>query len=176
MNYSNYDLCNIVTPVRADVLDEMLTETGYDREKTEFLVKLFKQGFNIGYTGRRDIKQMAPNLKLTVGTKIDLWNKVMKEVKELRYAGPFSEIPFENYLQSPIGLVPKDGGKATRLIFHLSYPKKERNSKRKQGVCENSTSLNGNTPREDCTVQYPAFDTAVRLCLGEGERSKDRKN
>ena len=45
----------------------------------------------------------------------------MKEVKEGRYAGPFESIPFDSYIQSPIGLVPKDGGKDTRLIFHLSY-------------------------------------------------------
>ena len=47
----------------------------------------------------------------------------MKEVKEERYAGPFSEPPFTEFIQSPIGLVPKDNGKATRLIFHLLYPK-----------------------------------------------------
>ena len=65
----------------------------------------------------------ARNLKLNVGSKTELWNKVMKEVKEKRYAGPYHKIPFEYYIQSPIGLVPKDHGKSTRLIFHLSYPR-----------------------------------------------------
>ena len=45
----------------------------------------------------------APNLKLTVGNETILWNKVMKEVKAKRYAGPFTE----DFIQSPIGLVPK---------------------------------------------------------------------
>ena len=31
----------------------------------------------------------------------------MKEVKVKRLAGPYEEVPFENYIQSPIGLVPK---------------------------------------------------------------------
>ena len=44
----------------------------------------------------------------------------MKEVKAERVAGPFESIPYENYIQSPIGLVPKSGNK-TRMIFHLSY-------------------------------------------------------
>ena len=44
---------------------------------------------------------------------MELWNKVMKGVNLKRYAGPFDSIPFENYVQSPIGLIPKDGGKST---------------------------------------------------------------
>ena len=83
----------------------------------------------------------------------------MKEVKELRYAGPFSEIPFENYIQSPIGLVPKDGGKKTRLIFHLSHPRDQ----------EKGISINGSTPEEFTSVKYKEFDDAVRLCLSEGK-------
>ena len=35
----------------------------------------------------------------------------MKEVKAKRFAGPFKNIPFENYIQSPIGLVPKSGNR-----------------------------------------------------------------
>ena len=47
----------------------------------------------------------------------------MNEVELGRYAGPFEEPPFDSYVQSPIGLVPKDKGLKTRLMFHLSYPK-----------------------------------------------------
>ena len=50
-------------------------------------------GFTVGYTGPRNIKQYSPNLKLNIGDKTDLWNKVMKEVKEGRYAGPYKNIP-----------------------------------------------------------------------------------
>ena len=82
----------------------------------------------------------------------------MKEVKEKRYAGPFEQIPFDNYIQSPIGLVPKDGGKDTRLIFHLSYPR------------DGSSSVNANTPTELCLVKYPDFNEAIKLCLKEGNK------
>ena len=81
----------------------------------------------------------------------------MKEVREERYAGPFEQIPFDTYIQSPIGLVPKDGGKDTRLIFHLSYPR---------GV---GTSVNANAPVDYCSVAYPDFNEAVQLCIKAGK-------
>ena len=60
------------------------------------------------------------NIPFSVGNKQELWAKVMSEVEAKKYAGPFEEIPLENFIQSPISLVPKEGNK-TRLIFHLSY-------------------------------------------------------
>ena len=119
----------------------------------------FKEGFDLGYRGPEVIKQKANNLKFTIGNKTELWNKVMKEVKEKRYAGPFKEIPFDNYIQSPIGLVPKDGGKKTRLIFHLSHPRDP-----VKGI-----SVNAATPKELTTVKYKDFDKAVELCIKEGK-------
>ena len=148
----NYDLSNTFTPVRYWELEKLLNLTKYDKDKTEFLVNGFKKGFDLGYRGNRKMKIKAPNLKLTVGSKVELWNKVMKEVRARRYAGPYKRIPFEFYIQSPIGLVPKDINK-TRLIFHLSYPK------------GGTTSINFNTPDELSSVNYPDFDEAIRLCL-----------
>ena len=156
--YSNLDLENIVTPVNADILEELLTVSDYNERKKNKLIKGFRQGFDLGYRGPTKVNQTAPNLKLTVGDELVLWNKVMKEVKAKRYAGPFliDRPPFSHYIQSPIGLVPKDGGKETRLIFHLSYPR------------NGSTSVNANTPKSKTKVKYPDFSEAVKLCLKEG--------
>ena len=79
----------------------------------------------------------------------------MKEVKNKRFAGPYEEVPFEYFMQSQVGLVPKDGGRDTRLIFHLSYP-------------GGGDSLNSQTPKELTSVQYCDFTDAVRLCLRAG--------
>ena len=76
----------------------------------------------------------------------------MKEVKACRYAGPYKDPPFEHYIQSPIGLVPKDQGKKTRLIFHLSHPRK-------------GNSVNTCIPAANCTVRYPDFKQVIQLCL-----------
>ena len=70
---------------------------------------------------------------------------------------PFSQPPFKHYIQSPLGLVPKDGGKKTRLIFHLSHPR------------DSGKSVNENTPKEKTTVSYPSFDEAVKLCVKHGK-------
>ena len=143
-----------------DNYERLLRQSNYDVTKSKELIDNFRNGFELGYNGPRKIQQNSPNLKLRVGDEVDLWNKVMKEVKLGRYAGPYSQVPFDNYIQSPIGLVPKDGGNDTRLIFHLSYPRTLKN-----GV---STSVNGNTPDHICKVNYPDFSEAVQSCVEEG--------
>ena len=155
--FENFDLENVITPVDVDKYEKLLKLYNYNSRKTNKLVNGFKYGFSIGYEGNHNVRITAPNLQLHVGNPTVLWNKVMKEVKCKRYAGPFSEIPFKNYIQSPIGLVPKDGGKNTRLIFHLSYPRN------KPGI-----SVNANTPKEICKVSYPDFAKAVKLCKKAG--------
>ena len=140
----------------------LLRNSNYDKKKTNFVVNGFQHGFSLGYCGSTRISITAPNLKLNVGDEIELWNKVMKEVKLKRYAGPFKTIPFKYYIQSPIGLVPKDNGKNTRLIFHLSYPRRP-----------NSPSVNAYTPEWLCKVKYPDISNAIRLCISEaGTRSR----
>ena len=159
LQFENFDLDSIKTPVNVRVLEELLVQSEYDKIETKFLVDGFKNGFTIGYEGPKNVQIKSPNLKFReVGDPITLWNKVMKEVKEKRYAGPFEEMPFENYIQSPIGLVPKDGGKDTRLIFHLSYPRDGK-----------TTSVNANTPDRLCSVNYPDFNEAIQLCLKAGK-------
>ena len=136
----------------------MLQDSNYNKAESHFLLDGFRNGFSIGYQGPENVEIISPNLKFReIGNPVILWNKVMKEVKAKRYAGPFKEIPFESYIQSPIGLVPKYGGKDTRLIFHLSYP-------RGRGI-----SVNENTPAELCTVKYPDFNQAIQLCIAEGK-------
>ena len=165
LQFENFDLQNIKTPVDVNILEHMLQESHYDEIETNFLVDGFRNGFSIGYARPENVKITAPNLKFReVGNPVTLWNKVMKEVKENRYAGPFDVIPFDNYIQSPIGLVPKDGGKDTRLIFHLSYPR---------GA---GTSVNANTPQELCTVKYPDFNEAIQLCIQCGKNCKIAKS
>ena len=155
LNYMNYDLENVVTPVNIQKLDELLQMTGYDKTKSQFLIEGFTNGFSIGYEGPMNIKRNAPNLRLRVRSEVELWNKMMKEVQLQRFAGPYESPPFEHYIQSPVGLVPQDDGKKTRLIFHLSYPR-------------SGNSVNSMTPFEICKVKYSDFDDTICRCLEEG--------
>ena len=146
----------MVTPVKVGVFRRLLLQSKYDRRETRFLVNSFRKGFDIGYRGDSAVSRKAPNLKLNVGDEVILWNKVMKEVQLKRFCGPFKQIPFKYYIQSPIGLVPKDHGRDTRLIFHLSYPKSGR-------------SVNSETPGWMCETDYCDFNDAVLRCLEEGK-------
>ena len=89
----------------------------------------------------------------------------MKEVKAKWVAGPFDTIPFENYIQSPIGLVLKKESDKLRLIFHLSYDFNQKPDGR---------SLNYHTPKDKCTVKYNDLDYTVRACL-QTKRHQQRK-
>ena len=156
--FENFDLETVMSPVDTTNLRRLLVETEYPETKTEWLINSFEHGFHLGYRGPTDVQRLAPNLKLNVGNETIPWNKVMKEVKAKRYAGPYVNVPFKTFIQSPIGLVPKNQGKDTCLIFHLSYPR-------------NGSSVNSETPPEHCSVKYPDFDEAVHRCLDEFESS-----
>ena len=69
-----------------------------------------------------------------------VWKKLSEEIKLGRVAGPFQDIPIDNLIVSPIGLVPKSSPGEYRLIFYLSYP---------QGA-----SINAGILREDSSVSY----------------------
>ena len=106
MFYENYDLELVITSVK-------VVELKYDPDKAKFLIEGFTNGFDIGYEGNTNVKMESANLKLRVGSKTTLWNKVMREVKLKRYTRPYSKPPFDNYIQSPIRLVSKDNSKDT---------------------------------------------------------------
>ena len=131
-------------------------QSNYDEEETRFVVNGFVNGFPIGYNGPTNRQQTARNLPLTYDTTEDVWCKIMKEVKLGRVAGPYENIPFDNYIQSPVGLVLKQNND-TRLIFHLLRPR--------------NSSLNYYTPKGLCTVKYRDLEDAVRLCLASGKGS-----
>ena len=146
----NEDLVNLVTPVK----EQLLIDSNYNKKETQFLVDGFRNGFDIGYQGPEHRQDTARNIPFTVGNQDILWEKIMTEVKERHYAGPFKEIPFDDYIQSPIGLVPKAGNK-TRLIFHISFDFKQLGN----------LSVNGCMLKELCSVKYNDLDNAIQNCF-----------
>ena len=148
----NYD--DIVTPIKLENYRRLLIEMNYDEKEMEFLTQGFTHGFSLGYSGNMKRKDFAHNLPFTVGDLFDMWQKIMKEVKLGRVARPFNkrDIPYQYFVQSPIGLVPKFGGQ-TRLIFHLSYNFKNGNP-----------SINSCIPCELCTTKYNDLNHVVCNC------------
>lgn len=74
-------------------------------------------------------------------------NKINKEISLGRVAGPFESYPMENFISSPIGLVPKQNPGTFRMIHHLSYPEK--------------LSVNDEIPPEFSAVTYTTVETAI---------------
>ena len=150
MEFHNKDLRSIETPVQAETLEWMLAESDYPAEESRFLVQGCREGFDLEYSGPVNRQDTSRNLPFNVGDRTDMWQKIMKEIKNKHYARPFEKIPFSNFVQSPVGLVPKLGDQ-TRLIFHLSYDFPNSGNK----------SVNYYTLREKCTVRYNDLDQAV---------------
>ena len=140
-------------PINVKRLKFLLHQSGYPKHKIGRIIKGFTIGFDIGYNGPMDRVHEAHNIPLRIGSQVEMWNKIMKEVMKSRYAGPFQkhELPFKSYIQSPIGLVPKSNNR-TRLIFHLYFD---------SGQEENQKSVNFHTPQHLCSVKYHDLDEAV---------------
>ena len=151
----NFNLSEVVTPVKANLFASMLQESNYEEDEMRFLHRGFTEGFDICYEGPQEQKSEAENIPIMVGNETILWNKLMKEVALHRAAGPFREVPFDNYIQLPIGLVPKVGGDGTRLIFHLSYDFKR----------DKLGSVNHFMAKDKCSVHYHDIDTVVQTFL-----------
>ena len=134
---------------------ELLYQFKYDQDETAYLLNGFTKEFELGYEGAEDCTLTARNLPLKCGMLQDVWDKMMKETKLKHFAGPFQTIPFKYYIQSPTGLVPKDQGKQTRLVFYLSF--------------HDQSSVNYNTPKHKCRVKYKDLEHAVKLCLEAGK-------
>lgn len=135
------------------MLEQLLEESNYDKFKAKYLVEGFRFGFSIEYGGPLNRRDESRNHKLRSGSKLVLWNKLMKEVRMRCCAGPFSHVPYDNWVQSPITLIPKGTGSDSRLVFDLSHNFGE------------NPSINSTVPQERKTVQYQDLDHALQLIM-----------
>ena len=103
MQYRNRHLNDIVTPLNVEAYEQLLWDSNYPEQEIQFLVKGFREGFPLGYQGPSKRWDTADNIPFSVGNKVDMWNKIMKEVKEGRVAGPFTKVPYRRgFIQSPL--------------------------------------------------------------------------
>ena len=57
LQFKNFDLDSVKTPVDYLKLKELLELSSYDQKEIDFLVDGFKNGFSIGYEGPEKISQ-----------------------------------------------------------------------------------------------------------------------
>ena len=118
---------------------------------------LLEKVSQLGMLVTKKSSELHLTLNLNAVPKLTFGKKIMKDISLVRSAGPYKKIPFNNIIQSPVGLTPK-GERDVWLIFHLSYP-----------WGKNKISVNAYTPKELCFMKYKDFNRAVRLCLAAGK-------
>lgn len=144
------------TPIKVAVLKKLLVDYPVKND-AHVLKEGFEFGFRINYEGPREVVNCV-NLKSAYNFEQVTEEKIFKEVKLGRIAGPFSERPLKNLRLSPIGVVPKNSQSSDfRLIHHLSYP--------------NGKGVNNFIDHDLCTVQYTSFDTVLDKIADLGKNS-----
>ena len=124
--FENFNLESIVTPVKVKVFTQLLTAAGYLNDEVNWIRNGFTHGFDIGYQGPQCRQSLSNNIPLKIGNKTELWNKLMKEVNLKRVVGPFNQIPYDNFIQSPIGWYLKQEAKlALYSTCHLILMKQK---------------------------------------------------
>jgi hypothetical protein len=132
--------------VDAGKLRSTLQRFQYPAHLTKYLFEGFTQGFSIECSNIPD-PVISPNLPSLEKHPLVAAEKIQEELSAGRIQGPFDSPPFENFISSPLGLVPKDNGKF-RLIHHLSFP--------------HGRSVNDNIPDSASSVSYTRVSDAVK--------------
>lgn len=147
------------TPIKAINLYHFLK--GYDTNLRKFLIDGFTFGFSIKSSFESHATSFPPNHRSACDNPLAVNLKLKKEMSKLRISGPFDTPPFQNFVCSPLGLVPKKEPGQFRLIHDLSYPK--------------GNSVNSCIPSEFTSVNYQNIETVVELVQFYGPKCQMAK-
>ena len=142
------------SPIKVDILLNLIKHYPIELNR-QILSEGFLFGFKVGYEGPR-LPTFCRNLVSAHQNNDELEQKLLKELKLGRIAGPFSYRPFTNLRLSPVGLIPKKSG-GWRLIHNLSYPI--------------GKSVNSHIDPQNCSVQYTSFDKVLNTVSTVGPNS-----
>ena len=121
-------LLNLPTPVIVGNTQLMLSDSRYDYELSQDLVEGFSYGFRIPFCGPVDHAYHPRNHPSVLNNSMYMYVQQMiaSEYALGRVAGPFICPPFDNFMVSPLGLVPKKEADAFRIIHICRFPKEIR--------------------------------------------------
>ena len=135
------------TPVSYRALHGLLARSSVSADTITYLVDGFRQGFHIGHSHQEVRLPVPRNLVSARLHSQVVERKLAEEVSLGRISGPHAVQPFEDFVVSPMGVVPKKEKGKFRRIHHLSYP---------DGV-----SVNDHIAKSSKSVQYQTVDDAV---------------
>ena len=135
------------TPVKVSKLVNFLQ--GYDEEKLSFIREGLTEGFHLGCVGVPDTVLSKNHRNADQHPEV-ITQFIAKGQIEGRIAGPFlTPPPFEPFISSPLGVVPKSEPGKFRVIHDLSFPR--------------NNSVNSRIPPENSQVTYDSIDTITML-------------
>ncbi|CAG2204889.1 unnamed protein product [Mytilus edulis] len=118
------------------------------------LIEGFTFGFKINSLLDKKVDKFPSNNKSARENPDAVNLKLTKEIMKGRIKGPFNEAPFEKFICSPLGLIPKKENRSFHSIHDLSFPKGE--------------SVNFWTPPEYTSVSYQNIETVIELVQEHG--------
>ena len=136
----------VATTIKFEMLLQELQ--GYDLALLQFLVQRFQDGFKLGCI-EFDSFSVINNHHSVRKKPIVACRKLNKEFHLNRIFGTLFFKPFDNFICSPLGVVPKKTPGEFRIIHDLSFPE--------------GNSLNEHIPRENATVQYESIENVIQL-------------
>ncbi|XP_033106175.1 uncharacterized protein LOC117108307 [Anneissia japonica] len=119
---------------------------GYNPQRRNELVKGFRFGFNLGCT-LRPPPGVSQNHKSTREYPGVIPKYIAKGLERCRIACPFPTPPFDSFVVSPLGVIPKSSPGAFRVIHDMSFPR--------------GSSVNEGIPSEHPQVSYDSIDTII---------------
>ena len=96
---------HLPTTVKVNQLAHFLE--GYDSNLKNNLVQGFTSGFKINSSLDKNVVNIPKNHKSATGNLEVVTQKINKEIQKGMIKGPFKEPQFNNFICSPLGLVPR---------------------------------------------------------------------
>ena len=137
------------TPIRSDRLNKLLV--GYP--KAQLFKDGFEKGFLFDFRGNETPLNSTNSLSAMANAE-EVTKKIEHELKMGRLAGPYDNVPCDNFKCFPLALrekfptPPPHLPKKYRLLHNMSYP-------------YNEDSVNFNIPKTSSTVQYANIQSAI---------------
>ncbi|XP_071950801.1 uncharacterized protein [Antedon mediterranea] len=129
---------------------------GYERELYREIVNGFEFGFRL-LCANPPTPGVARNHLSAIQLPEQIEEFITKGLNLGRLAGPFSSPPLNNFVSSPLGVVPKAESGKFRIIQDLSYPR--------------GASVNSGIPHDASQVSYDTIDVVINLVLKNGPGS-----
>ena len=126
----------------------------------KYITQGLSKGFTIGcFKNQSRLNLSITNLRSAFELPEVIDKKLKKELNLGRIIGPFETIPIDdNFIISPLGVIPKKVPGEYRMIQHLSYPY--------------GSSINDYIPSEFASVNYANVQDAVNLIISTDLEAK----